>query len=111
MPLEGGDDVRGARVENSVDLDAVAVEREHALQRYDRDAFFAARIGGPVADFRRCNPMADAGIGKPGPGEVLAGIELAPGRHVRMGQYPVGGDGMPPHDVAADGDERLDLGV
>jgi hypothetical protein len=109
MALEGGDDGFGALVEAAVDVDAVAVEGEHGLQRFHRLAGIAALKEAAAADFLRLDEMADAGGGEKRPGKALAGIELSPGRHVGMAEHAVGLYWMAPQNVAAEGAQRLDL--
>src|SRR5687768_5173787 len=69
MALEGGDDSFGALVEAAGDVDAIAVEGEHRLQRLHRLAGIAALEEAAAADFCRLDEMAYAGRGEKRPGD------------------------------------------
>ncbi len=53
--------------------------------------------------------MADAGARQNVPGEFLAGVALARGRDVGMGENAFGPNGAPRGDVAAQCDDGVDL--
>jgi hypothetical protein len=53
--------------------------------------------------------MADAGFVELPPGKFLAGVLLAVGRDIRMGEYAISADTMPRDDVMTERDNGLDL--
>ena len=59
------------------DLQAVAIHREHGLDRLDGHARVAASEEAAVADRRRRNPVTNALLMEVLPAKSLAGIELA----------------------------------
>ncbi len=109
MALEGGDDRAHSLVEPAGHRLVVAVEGEHRLERRDRLARLAHGEETSVADRGRRHPMADPGRREAIPGEILAGILLAGGRHVGMGQHPRRRDRMAGEDVGAEGGHGRDL--
>ena len=88
MTLERGNDGFGHRIEKARYLDTIAVQKEHRLQFLDILAPAARGQNGPLAMRCRIDEMADAMLGEQAPGKFFAGIHLATGRHIRMGEYP-----------------------
>ena len=101
--------VRVAPIVDAAELDAVAIEREHRLQRPDRRPFLTHGEQRAADDRRRLAPMADAAARERVPGEFLAGIALALGCDVGMGENAFATNGAPRRDVAAQRDDGVDL--
>src|SRR5262245_56866967 len=101
MPLEGDDHRRRLAVEIAGDLDAIAIESEHRLQRLDGIARVAFLQKLPAAYWVGCHPMAKPLLMEPLPIEFLARIALAARRHVGMGEHVLGSNGMARRDIAA----------
>jgi len=67
MPLEGLDDNLCLMVENARYLDAIAIERQHRLQRLDIGTVVAGLQRGSAPDGCRRYEMADTGLEQGGP--------------------------------------------
>ena len=91
------------------DRGPVAVHREHGLERLNRLAVLAAREEAAVADRRGPDPVADARLVQPRPGEALAGILLAAGRDVGVTEHAFRRDRPARGDVPAQPDHARDL--
>jgi hypothetical protein len=100
MALKGGHHRSGLSVVDAGEFDAVAVEREHRLQRADRRPLLPRADERAADDRSGVGPMADAGARENVPGEFLAGIALARGRDVGMGENAFGANRAPRGDVA-----------
>ena len=101
----------GALVEYAADFQPVAIKRQQRLQRRDRFAVIAGGQEAAAVNGVRLDPMADTFAGKAGPGKGLAGIALAPGGDVGMGEQPMGGNGAAADNITAEIDHRVDLGA
>src|SRR5262249_21437095 len=95
MALERSHDVAGGAIEIAAGGDVVAVFRQQRLRLFDGGIGFAKREDrSRRVDGGGFDPQADAGIGQRLPWKSFAGIALARGRDVRMGEHAVGGDPM-----------------
>src|SRR5262245_33885302 len=109
MTLEGFDHDTGPRIENTADLNAVAVARQHGLQRFHGFAAIARRQESTAADWTCVNEMPDTGGGERFPRKPFAGIDLATRCHIRMRKHIVRPDTVPPGDTAAEPNHGLNL--
>src|SRR5690606_23390245 len=101
MPLKGGDHHPCLAVVEPVARDSVAVAGEALLQFAHRRPLVAKLQDGAAADRLRLDVVADAGTVKASPVELLAGVDLARRRHVRVGEDALGRDGVAGDDVPA----------
>src|SRR5262245_31132070 len=92
----------GLCIENTIDLNAVAVKHQHGLQRFYTSAPVSRRQKSPAADRGCVDEMSDASFGKRFPRKSLAGIDLAARRHIRMGQYIIRPDAVPSSNAVAE---------
>src|SRR5271166_6317319 len=74
VTLEGGDDIRGRRIEFAARGNSVTVGRQLLLQREHVGAAVAGLECRALASARGHDPMADTGLVQLSPGKFLAGI-------------------------------------
>src|SRR5579863_9782267 len=109
MALEGGDAQFSLLVIDAADLGAVAIKRQHRLQRADGRPLSAAPQDRPFDNRRRLDPTADAGAPQYVPRKILARIDLARRRDVGMGKHALWLDRVAGADVVDQRDDRGDL--
>ncbi len=112
MELKGAEHRLQIGVERPLGIDLVAVGAEQGARPGDLGAAAAERQA-LVAVIERCraDPATDPFAGEPRPVEFLARIDLAPRRHVGVGEHTLGRDGVPPRDVTGERRHRPHLGA
>jgi len=109
MALEGADDRFRLGPVKAGDVQAIAVDGEHGLQRFDLDPLRAALQTRAVFERAGRDVMADPRLGQGFPRKIFAGIDLAVGRNVRMRQHPLRRDPPARDNILAEPDDGFDL--
>src|SRR5215467_5601676 len=110
MALERSHDVARGAIEIAAGGDVIAVFCQQRLYLRDGGIGFAEREDRTRrVDGGGLDPQADAGIGQRLPWKFFAGIALARGRDVGMGEHAVGGNPVAGTDAATERRHRRDL--
>ena len=109
MALESLDNYPGLIVKFTCYFNAIAINGQHQLQRFDRLSLIAALKIAARADRRGCNPMANSLLKQEFPVEIFPRIHLSPRRNVRMSKHPPRGDVVAGENVTAQLGNRFHL--